>query len=129
AGNVINTGLAFVNAGETAVDVSFYFTNQSGRDIGQGTFRLNARTQIARFLNEAPFNMTPFTGSFTFTATAPIAVTALRTLVNERNEFLLTPEVVASLPSTISGGTLVVAHFADGAGWKTEVMIVNPSDA
>jgi hypothetical protein len=127
-GTVINTGLAFVNPGETAVDVSFYFTTQAGRDVSQGTFRLNARAQIARFLNEAPFNMTPFTGSFTFTATAPVAVTAVRTLVNERSEFLLTPEVVAALPSAISAGTLVVAHFADGGGWKTEMMVVNPSD-
>ena len=128
-GGAVNTGLAFVNPGTAPVDVSFYFTNSAGRDVGPGTFRLNAGAQLARFLNEAPFNMTPLTGSFTFSATAPVAVTALRTLVNERSEFLSTPQVVALLPSTQSAGTLVIAHFADGGGWKTEVMVVNPSDA
>jgi len=127
-GSLINTGVAFVNPGATPVDISFYFTTQAGRDVSQGTLRLNARAQIARFLNEAPFSMTSFTGSFTFTATTPVAVTAVRTLVNERSEFLMTPEVVAALPSPMSAGTLVVAHFADGGGWKTEMMVVNPSD-
>ena len=128
-GGAVNTGLAFVNPGTAPVDVSFYFTNSVGRDVGPGTFRLNAGAQLARFLNEAPFNMMPLTGSFTFSATGPVAVTALRTLVNERSEFLSTPQIVALLPSIQSAGTLVIAHFADGGGWKTEVMVVNPSDA
>ena len=125
----INTGVAFLNPSSTPVVVSFHFTNLAGVDSGFGTFTLNGNAQTAKFLNEAPFNMTSFTGSFTFTAPGPVAVISLRTFVNERNEFLAAAQTVVPLPSASSAGTLMAAHFVDGGGWRTQLILINPTDS
>ena len=67
-------------------------------------------------------------GTFTFTADLPVAVIALRGFVNERSEFLMTTLPVAPLavPTT---GTVYFPHFADGGGWTTQVILVNPTHA
>jgi hypothetical protein len=125
----INTGIAFANPNTFPVTISFFFTNQSGNSSATASFTLNAGAQVARFLNEAPFNsLIPFTGTFTFTASAPIGVISLRGLTNERGEFLITTQTVASITTT-STGPLVMPHFADGGGWKTQVLLVNPTDS
>ena len=67
-------------------------------------------------------------GTFTFTSNLPVAVIALRGFVNERSEFLMTTLPVAPLavPTT---GTVYFPHFADGGGWTTQVILVNPTHA
>jgi hypothetical protein len=124
----INTGVAFANTNTSPVVISFNFTDQSGNDFGQSSFTLSGNAQIARFLNEAPFNGRSFAGTFTFSASAPVAVIALRTFANERSEFLVTTQTVVSMPDTISAGALVMGHFADGGGWRTQVILVNTTD-
>jgi hypothetical protein len=125
----INTAVAFVNPTGLPVLVSFHFTNAAGRDVNTGTFTLNPSSQIAKFLSDAPFNAAAFTGTFTFTAPSPVAVSALRTLINGRNEFMATGQPVISLPSSTSAGTVFIPHFVDGAGWRTQVLLVNPTDS
>lgn len=125
-----NTGLAFANPNASSVVVSFSFTDQFGFERARSGFTLNANTQIAKFLSEQPFNLTSgFTGTLTFNSSAPIAVIALRTVINERTEFLATAQSVASLPSDISAAPILLAHFADGAGWRTKVFLVNTTDS
>ena len=67
-------------------------------------------------------------GTFTFTADLPVAVIALRGFVNERSEFLMTTLPVApiAVPTT---GTVYFPLFADGGGWTTQVILVNPTHA
>ena len=123
----VNTGLAIANPNNQPVTVSFYFTNSSG-DFGNDTTTIPAYGQIAAFLDQKPFNgPATLSGSFTFTASAPVAVIALRGLTNERGEFLITTLPVADLTST-STGAIVFPHFADGGGWTTQFVLVNPSD-
>ncbi len=125
----INTGVAFANPNSGPVLISFGFTDQSGNDFGQSSLTLDGNAQMARFLNEAPFNArASFAGTFTFSASAPVAVIALRTFANERSEFLVTTQTVVSIPDTVSAGALVMGHFADGGGWKTRVILVNTTD-
>ena len=124
----INTGLAIVNPNSAPVTISFALTDQSGNDFGQNTFSIDANNQIARFLDQAPFAAPRFSGSFSFTASAPVAVTALRTLVNQRGEFLIATQPVTPIPASFSASPFVVAHFADGNGWKTQLILVNTTD-
>jgi hypothetical protein len=125
----INTGIAFANTSIAPIDISFTFTDQVGNSFGQTSFRLGPNAQLARFINEAPFALrTTFTGTFTFNASAPVAVLALRTFVNERNEFLAVAQPIAALPSNVSTGALLFGHFADGGGWSTQVLLVNTTD-
>jgi len=124
-----NTGIAFANTNSSPVVISFNFTDQAGNDFAQNSFMLAANAQMAKFLNEAPFNATPFAGTFTFSASAPVTIVALRTFANQRGEFLVTSQTVTSIPDTVSADALVMGHFADGGGWNTQVILVNITDA
>ena len=67
-------------------------------------------------------------GSFTFTSSVPIAAVALRGFTNERSDFLITTLPIAEPEATVPDNS-TIAHFADGGGWTTQVVLVNPSDA
>jgi hypothetical protein len=125
----INTGIAFANPNGAAVQISFFFTNENGTNFGQTNFPLGANAKFASFLNQPPFNLAQFAGTLTFTATAPVAVLALRGVLNARNEFLFSAQTVAPLPGDATATPVVIGHFADGGGWKTETVLFNPSDA
>ena len=121
----LRTGIAMANPNDTAATVGFFFTDSQGIDSGHGTFTLGPREQIARFLNEDPFNGGDAVwGTFTFTGDLPIAVIALRGFVNERSEFLMTTLPVAPLTAG-TAEAVHFPHFAAGAGWTTQVILVN----
>ncbi len=126
----VNTGLAFANPNDQPATISFYFTDDDGRNFGEGSVTLDSNRQIARFLDQSPFNGTaPLTGTFSFTSSLPIGVTALRGKFNERSEFLITTLPIAELePARPARGTLL-PQFAEGAGWATEVILINHSDS
>jgi mono/diheme cytochrome c family protein len=127
-GGGTRSGLAIANPNSDPAAISFYFTDASGQDIRTGSTSVPANGQIAGFLDEPPFNgASPFVGSFTITSTRPVSVVALRGNLNERSEFLLTTMPVTDLASTSTAST-VFPHFADGAGWTTQIVLVNPTD-
>jgi len=125
----VNTGMAIVNPNDEAATLSFFFTDTSGMNFNNGTTTIAPKQQIAAFLNQAPFNGTnSMFGTFTFSSSVPVAAVALRGLTNERGDFLITTLPVVE-PGPVPGGGVVVAHFASGGGWTTEVVLINPSDA
>ncbi|MBI4475089.1 MAG: hypothetical protein HY646_20650, partial [Acidobacteria bacterium] len=127
-GGAVNTGIAIANPNDDAATVTFFFTNANG-NFGAGAMTVPARGQIAKFLNQAPFNSgDSVSGTFTFTSSVPIAVIALRGLTNERGEFLITTLPLADLSAPASSTALVFPHFADGGGWTTQMVLVNPGD-
>jgi hypothetical protein len=124
----VNTGLAISNPNADAVTVSFYFTDANGQDSGVGSFTLPPHGQMARFLDEAPFNVVrPARGTLSFNATLPVAAVAVRGFTNERSEFLLTSLPVADLLVAAPNESFF-PHVADGGGWTTDFLLVNPSD-
>ena len=131
----VNTGLAIANPNGAPATIRFYFTDTSGTRSADGSFELGAHQQTAKFLDQAPFNGGPSVwGTFTFESSMPVAVVALRGLTNEAGEFLMTTLPVAHLvgaPSPFSRtptDTVYFPHFADGGGWTTQVILVNPTD-
>jgi hypothetical protein len=135
--NLVNTGLAIANPNSSAATITFYYIDSSGNPSGtSGSVTIPAKQQIARFLNQAPFNTfagatggAAFQGTLTLTSTAPIGILALRGLTNEQSEFLLSTLPVIDLSGPPNNGTMNLAHFADGGGWTTQIMLVNPTDA
>ena len=124
----VNTGIALANPNNSQATVSFVFTNESGNDFGSGSLTIPAHGQIAHFLNEAPFNAPqPTSGTFTFSSDVPVSAIAIRGLTNERSEFLVTTLPVAN-PDVSGSSAVFFPHFADGAGWTTQFVLVNPSD-
>ena len=131
----VNTGLAIANPNDMPATIQFYFTDSRGGNFGRGSFELGAHQQIAKFLDQPPFNGgSAVLGTFTFISSVPIAAVALRGFTNEAGEFLMTTLPVAPLlspPSPFSpptDTTVYFPHFADGSGWVTQVILVNPTD-
>ena len=124
-----NIGLAIANPGSSAARIDFFYTTTVGTDVNFGNFILPANGQIARFLNEAPFNSGPsFQGTFTFTSDVPVSVIALQSLINEGGDPLFTTLPVIDTSAQVSSSAAVLPHFADGDGWSTAVLLVNPTD-
>jgi hypothetical protein len=123
----VNTAIGFVNANAVSIPVSLSFTDENGNSIGATTLMLNAGEQLARFVSEFPFNLNAFRGTMTFSAGAPVAAIALHTRINTRGDFLMTGVPIAPLQTNFSS-PLTLAHFADGDGWKTQVILVNGTD-
>ena len=125
----VNTGLAIANPNDVSATITFFFTDVNGVDFGSGGFTLRANEQTAKFLDQDPFNPgTNVSGTFTFTSSVPISVVALRGFTNQRGDFLITTLSVALLSST-STKTVFFPHFADGNGWTTQIVLVNPTES
>jgi len=126
----VNTGIAIVNAGDLPAMISFHFTDASGNDFGSGTTTIGRNSQVAAFFSEAPFHPAGDISqacSFTFASSSPVGVIALRGYTNERSEFLMTTLPVAPVTSSASS-MILLPHYADGGGWRTQVLLVNPTD-
>jgi hypothetical protein len=124
----VNTAVAFANISDADTDarVSFVFTDQNGSDFGAGSLTLGPKQQMAGFLNQPPFNVAgPLRGTFTFTASFPVSVIAIRGLTNQRQEFLTTALEVASIGAP--SANLSIPHVVDGGGWSTDIALVNPT--
>jgi len=129
ATGTINTGLAISNPTDQAATFSFTITDGAGATVKSGTQTIPGYQQIASFLNEPPYSVANgFRGTLTFTSNAPLGVIALRSLFNERNDFLITTLPVIDLSRGASTGTQVIPHFAVGTGWQTQIILVNPTD-
>lgn len=126
-GNV-DTGIAIANPNDAPAAISFYFSDDTGRSIGAGSVVIPAHGQISRFLREAPFNgASGFDGSFTFSSSTPVSVLALRGHQNARLEFLSSIVPVIDLDRPKAGA--IIPQIAEGQGWETEVVLVNPTEA
>jgi hypothetical protein len=124
----INISLALANPNSQDAVIAFSFTDAKGNSTA-GTTTVPANRQIAAFLNQSPFNTpAPSSGAFTFTSSVSVAVIALRGRTNERGEFLITTLPVADLSASVTTDSVVFPHFVDGAGWTTQIVLVNPSD-
>src|SRR5438093_1326765 len=128
----VNTGLAIANPNNAIATIHFFFTDTAGNDLGSGSTTIAPNGELAKFLDQAPFNGPPsFQGTFSFTSDLPVGVIALRGLTNERSEFLMSTLPVIDTTDTTSPadrGTVVVPHFVDGGGWVTQILLVNPTD-
>jgi hypothetical protein len=123
-----NTGVAIANPNSQSVTVSFFFTDANGDDFGSNVLTLLPGVQLAAFLNESPFNGgSSLQGTWTFSSSALVSVVALRGMINERGEFLMTTLPVAGL-NMATAEVLTIPHFANGGGWRTQIMLVNPTD-
>lgn len=125
----VNTGLAIVNDEAVAAFISFYFTDANGVDFGYGSFMLEGKHSISSFLNQAPFNLPrSLQGTLTFNSSLPVTVTGIRSLTNERGEFLMTTQPVSSLDGPTVRTPIIFPQFSDGGGWSTQIVLVNPTD-
>jgi hypothetical protein len=121
-----NTGIAVANPNNVDVEIQYAVTDSGNvQNIFTGAITIAANTHLSRFFSEWPYALRPVTGIFSFTASAPVAVTTLRGFTNERGEFLVSTLPV--LDPLVAASTLpvYVPHFAVGGGWRTEIVLMN----
>jgi hypothetical protein len=125
----VTTGVALANPGSQDAVISFYFTDATGTDFGRGSFTLTANSLMQTYLNQPPFNGPPsLEGTFTFSSTVPLGAVALQGLTNQAGEFLYTTVPLAPITGSTSDPVLI-PDFANGGGWTTQVILINPSDS
>jgi hypothetical protein len=131
--NTVNTGVAIANPNDQPATINFHFTDGTGATFGDSSFTLLPNQQMAKFVDQDPFNLnrSSFQGTLSFTSNVEVSVIALRGFLNERtpSEFLITTLPVTNLSAVPGTGPVYLAHFAAGGGWTTQVVLVNPSEA
>jgi hypothetical protein len=124
-----STGISFANSGDQDAVISFYFTDAAGTDFGRGSFTLAAHSQISALLDKPPFNgPSSAEGTFTFSSSVPVGAVTVQGLINPRGEFLYTTFPFAPVNGS-SSDPVIIPDFADGGGWTTQVILINPSDS
>ncbi len=125
----VNSGIAIANPNNQTATITYYFTDLTGTSSAASSLPIPAGGQIAAYLNGTTFNGgTNANGTFTFSSNVPVAAVALRGLTNERSEFITTSLPITDLNATLSAGPIIMAYFYDGAGWTSQIILVNPGD-
>ncbi|MBZ5554472.1 MAG: DUF11 domain-containing protein [Acidobacteriia bacterium] len=136
----INTGIAIVNTGASQANVFFDLNNSSGALLAFGGGVLLPGTHIAKFMNQlsefAPGFVLPQNfptdikfGVLEIFSDQPVSILALRQTTNQRGESLFTTTPVADLTKPLTAGPLFFPQLADGGGFTTSVVLMNPSNA
>jgi hypothetical protein len=130
--NFWNTGIVLANPNDASVELDFYYSDANGAALYRGHTSLPGGGRISTFLAESPLGPDlqmdmSAARSFTFSASAPIAAGAVRTLINERDEFLMSPLPVIDLDE--AAVPLTFPFYADGGGEQSEIQLVNPTNS
>jgi hypothetical protein len=137
-GGNVNTAVAIVNPNPDDVTISFHLTNLDGNVFQAGSFTLRGAgasceggalcSQLSGFLDQYPFSSgSNVQGTLTFTSSAPVSVSALRSFYNERSprELMTTPLPLIDLSVSARERIQVIPYFSVGSGMTTQVMLVN----
>jgi hypothetical protein len=90
---------------------------------------LSAKGHAAAFANQFIQGLPEgFTGVLDISSTAPFAALTLRSLVNERNDFLMTTFPIADMTRT-APSPIVFPHIVDGGGYVTQFILLSPGGA
>src|SRR5262249_38302784 len=124
-----NLGIAIANPSNSANTITLTLRDANGSVVGAPmTLTLPPHQQVARFISEffpsSTSSGAEFTGSIRFQSSSPVAALGLR-FAGE--EFSTIP-IVTAAPSA-SSATVVLPQFAIGAGWATQVVLINDGSA
>lgn len=123
-----NTGIAIANLSSTAASITIKaFQNDGTTQVGTnlGPLVLPASGRDAKFVDQFISGLpTGFTGVMEISSTTSFAALALRSLMNERNDFLMTTFPVANAKRPPIA-PLVFPQFADGGGYATEFILIS----
>ncbi len=129
AGTVdIDTGIAIVNYGSAAANISYALHNLKGTRIASGRGIVAAGAQLASGFNLPPeFPTSTGFGSLEISSDQPVSIVALRETTNQRKEGLFTTTPVADLTQPLAADPIYFPQFADGGGYATALVLLNTS--
>ena len=129
-----NLGVAIVNPSTLPANITLELRNEDGAILATVPFVLDAHLQTARFVTEFFENQSSvpedFTGTLVISSDIPIAVVGLRSRGSNFSTMPATifgPVAPVPLIDTNVGGpaAVILAQFASGGGWATEIVIAN----
>jgi hypothetical protein len=125
-----NTGLAIANVNDTDTSITINaFQNDGITSLGtsQGPLQLVEKGQASRFANQFISGLpTAFTGVLEISSSKPFAAITIRSLYNERGDFLLTTFPIADA-NRAAPTPIVFPQIADGGGYQTQFIFLSPS--
>jgi hypothetical protein len=123
-----NTGLAIANPTNTNASITitaFQSDGVTGIGTSQGPLQLPANGHSAHFANEFIAGLPAgFTGVLDIISSTPFAALTMRSLYNERNDFLLATFPVADM-TLAAPAPIVFPQIADGGGYVTQFILIS----
>src|SRR5262249_7814174 len=122
------TGLAVVNRGSATAKLQLLLRGGKSDVLGiPVTVELGPGKQTARFVDELLGSAAVgVAGPLDGPGARPIEIGTLRGTVGARGEFLYSTLPAADYSGALS--KLVFAHFADGGGYTSQTVVLNPSE-
>ncbi len=119
------TGYALANSGDAPALLDMNLRNRQGLIVARKTRMLAAGEHVAEFVHQNFGAAAPrgFEGSLLFTSDRPVSAVALRYDNPAQDVFSTTPV----LPDDKMANTLYFPQVADGEGYRTTFLMVNPS--
>ena len=120
--------LYILSTGSTDVSVRLTLYDERGAEAGTWERRVGAEAQLGLSL-EGLTDRVPESGTLVVAADAPVVVAGFRVTINAREQRLLAP-----MPSSISStraaraGETVIPWMTNGAGERTELVLINVTD-
>ena len=134
-----NLGVAIANPGAADANVTLTLRDDKGATVATKPFVIAKLTQAAKFVTELfdthPTIARDFTGTLDIESDAPVAVIGLRFRGANFSTLPATnlspPMDVPVIGTTGAGGpdAVILAQFATGGGWATEIVIANSGAA
>ncbi len=127
-----NTGLAVANPANTNASITitaFQSDGVTGIGTSQGPLQLSANGHSAHFANEFIAGLpAEFTGVLDIVSPTPFAALTLRSLNNERNDFLMATFPVADMTRN-APSPIVFPQIVDGGGFVTQFILIGAGGA
>jgi streptogramin lyase len=122
-----NTGLAIANPASTNASITITAFQSDGiTEIGasQGQLQLSANGHSAHFAGELITGLpAEFTGVLDIVSETPFAALTMRSLTNERNDFLLATFPIADMTAE-APSPIIFPHIADGGGYVSQFILI-----
>jgi hypothetical protein len=127
-----NTGLAIANIASSNASIAinaFQMDGVTAVGTNQGSLPLAAYGHDAKFADQFISGLpTGFTGVLDIGSTTPFAALTIRSLLNERHDFLMTTFPIADA-NAAAPAPIVFPQVADGGGYVTQFIFISPSAA
>lgn len=124
-----NTGLAIANiqAGNISIAINAFQTDgDTAIGTSEGPLELSGSGHRAQFADQFISGLPEgFTGVLDVSASTPFAALTLRSLYNERQDFLMTAFPIADATRT-APSPIVFPQIADDGGYVTEFILLSP---
>jgi hypothetical protein len=123
-----NTGLAIANVTESTASIALQAYQSDGTTSAGSSsdpLQLSANGHKAQFADQFISGLpVGFTGVLDISSATPFAALTVRSLVNERADYLITTFPISDAIRT-SPSPCVFAQIADGAGYLTQFILIS----